>query len=215
MNNQKLVGLALIVLGAVFLLSRITGIGFPLENWWPLFPMAAGLVAISSGNWKGGLIIVAVFSVFLVNNLGVFDVDIWSLWPVALIALGAAVFLGSWGSGKSRPSDASEGIKVESIFSESNQSAAGKGFRGGSVSATFGSAEVDLRSAEATEGEATINVSVLFGGVNLRVPPDWAVDVRSSVFFGGIESKRPEPSEPRARLTITGSCWFGGIEITS
>ena len=116
---------------------------------------------------------------------------------------------------KAGSTDAGEELKVESIFSESNQSAAGKGFRGGSVSATFGSAEVDLRSAEVTEGEATINVSVLFGGIELRVPPDWAVDIRSSVFFGGIESKRPEPSEPRARLVVTGSCWFGGIEITS
>ena len=102
MSNQKLVGLALIVLGAVFLLSNVTGIGFPLDKWWPLFPMAAGFLSISSGNWKGGLIIVAIFSVFLVNNLGIIDVDYSSLWPVALIAIGAAIFLGRWGSGEGR-----------------------------------------------------------------------------------------------------------------
>jgi prolyl-tRNA editing enzyme YbaK/EbsC (Cys-tRNA(Pro) deacylase) len=33
--------------------------------------------------------------------------------------------------------------------------------------------------------------------------------------FGGVEKKRSEPADPKAILTITGSCLFGGIEITS
>ena len=215
MNNQRIAGLALIALGAIFLLSNVTGIGFSLGQWWPLFPIAAGLLSLTGGNWKGGLIVVAIFSVFLANNLSIIDIDYSFLWPVALIAIGAMIFLGRWGPGGGRVADAGEEIKVISIFSESNQSATGKGFRGGSVSTTFGSAEVDLRSAKVAEGEATINASVLFGSINLRVPPDWAVDIRSSVYFGGIESKRSEPSDPKARLVITGSCWFGGIEVTS
>ena len=133
----------------------------------------------------------------------------------ALIAIGVAVVFGGWSYSTSKVADAADDLNVASLFSESNQSVAGDGFRGGQVSATFGSAEIDLRAAEVTGGAATIHASALFGSINLRVPADWAVDVRSSAIFGSIETKRPEPSEPKVRLTVTGSCLFGEIEVTS
>ena len=215
MHNSRFTGLALIVLGALFLLPQIGVVGFPLWKWWPLFPMAAGLVSISGGNWKGGVTLIAVFFVFLLHNLGVLNFDIWSLWPVALIAMGAAIILGRWPTGARSATDAGEDLNVSSIFSGSSQNAGGKGFRGGSVSATFGSADIDLRSADLVEGAATVHANALFGSINLRVPSDWAVDIHASAMFGSIETKRPEPAEPKARLIVTGSCMFGGIEITS
>lgn len=215
MNNQRFFGLALILLGAIFLLSEVGGISFSIWQWWPLFPIAAGVVGVSSGNWKGGLIVIAVFSAFLFNNLGLIKIDFSFLWPIALIAGGAAIFFDRGFFGGGRSADVGDELNVASIFSESNQTGAGKGFRGGNVSATFGSAEIDLRSADVVDGTATVNASALFGSINLRVPPDWAVDIRSSAVFGSIEAKRPEPTEPKARLIVTGSCWFGGIQITS
>ena len=122
--------------------------------------------------------------------LGVLKIDFSSLWPIALIVMGVAISLGRWSFGARSVSDAGEELNAASLFSGSNQFAGSKGFRGGNVSATFGS-------------------------INLRVPPDWAVDIRASAMFGSIETKRPEPSEPMAKLTVTGSCLFGGIQITS
>ena len=215
MHNNRFAGIALIVLGAVFLLPQITGVGFPLWQWWPLLPMAAGLVSLSDGNRRGGLILIAIFSVFLLHNLGVLNIDFSSLWPIALIVMGVAISLGRWSFGARSVSDAGEELNAASLFSGSNQFAGGKGFRGGNVSATFGSADIDLRAADLVEGVASVNASALFGSINLRVPPDWAVDIRASAMFGSIETKRPEPSEPMAKLTVTGSCLFGGIQITS
>ena len=215
MHNQRFFGLALIVLGAIFLLSEVGGLSFSIWQWWPLFPIAAGVVGVSSGNWKGGLIVIAIFSAFLFNNLGFIRIDFSFLWPIALIAAGALILFGRGAFGGDKTPDAGDELDVASVFSESNQTAAGKGFRGGNVSATFGSAEIDLRSADVVEGTATVNASALFGSINLRVPPDWAVDIRSSAVFGSIEAKRPEPSEPKTRLIVTGSCWFGEIQITS
>ena len=215
MHNNRFAGIALIVLGAVFLLPQITGVGFPLWQWWPLLPMAAGLVSLSDGNRRGGLILIAIFSVFLLHNLGVLNIDFSSLWPIALIVMGVAISLGRWSFGARSVSDAGKELNAASLFSGSNQFAGGKGFRGGNVSATFGSADIDLRAADLVEGVASVNASALFGSINLRVPPDWAVDIRASAMFGSIETKRPEPSEPMAKLTVTGSCLFGGIQITS
>lgn len=215
MNNKRLTGVALIVLGALFLLSEVGGVRFHIWELWPLLPMAAGVVSISSGNRKGGLIVIAIFSSFLLHNLGFLTINFSVLWPVALIAIGLAIVSDLRPFRTARTADAGEDLNVESVFSESSQNAAGSGFRGGNVSATFGSAEVDLRSADIADGAATVNASVLFGSISLRVPQDWAVDIQSSVMFGNIESKRPEPDEPKARLVVTGNCWFGEIKVTS
>ncbi len=215
MANDRFVGILLILLGILFLAPRVSGLELPLEQWWPLFLVVIGLASASSGNLRGGVAVIAVGAAFLLHNLEIVGFDLSSLWPVALIAVGAAMIFGFWRSGSNRMTEAGDELNVASLFSESNQVAASEHFRGGNVSATFGSAEIDLRSAAPLDGVATVNVSVLFGRITLRVPPDWAVEVRSSATFGGIESKRAEPSDPRARLIVTGSCLFGEIQIAS
>ena len=55
----------------------------------------------------------------------------------------------------------------------------------------------------------------MFGSLRLRVPDDWAVDVQTTNLFGNFETKRAQPSDPKARLTILASSTFGSIELTS
>ena len=192
MANNRFLGIALILLGVLFLLPLVSNVEVPLGQWWPLFLMIVGLASASSGNRRGGPVVIAIAAAFLVYNLSILRFDVSSLWPVALIAIGAAIIFGYWRFGAGRVHETGTKFNVTSLFSGSNQSAASERFRGG-----------------------TVNANALFGRINLRVPPDWAVDVHSSAAFGSIESKRAEPSDPRARLTVTGSCLFGGILITS
>ena len=215
MANNKSVGIALIVLGALFLVPLVSSVELPLRQWWPLFLAVPGLSTALSGNWRGGLAVIAVAAALLLYNLGTLGLDGSSLWPVALIVIGAAIIFGYWRFGADGAPEAGDELNVDCLFSSSNQVAASQHFRGGNVSATFGNADIDLRAAAPVDGVAAVNASALFGQINLRVPPDWAVDVRSSATFGSIESRRAEPSDPRARLTVTGSCLFGGILITS
>ena len=228
MSGRKFAGAVLIFLGALFLAVRIADFDFSLWKWWPVLPIATGFLSLK-GNRKVGLVIIAFFSVSLLNNLDILDIDSAVLWPSLLIVMGLAIFFGRGSGGKAeakagaksadasaeaRTVDGSGRLNVETVFSESSQSSS-EGFTGGNVSATFGSAELDLRSAVMVDGKATLNVSVMFGSVDLRVPPDWAIDVRASVNFGHIETKRQEPAEPTATLVIAGSCWFGGLQIAS
>ena len=217
-SNNRLVGLVLIVLGVLFLLPLVSGFEFSFGDWWPLFLIFIGFGSISRGSRTGGLIVVAVGAVFLLNNLGVWNIDLWMRWPVALIAIGVSILFGhsrSRSVGAGEAPAAGDELNVSSFFSGSNRSIASQQFRGGSVSTTFGGAEIDLRGAAIAGDAATININATFGGVELHIPHDWAVDVRVSATFGGVETKRTEPADPRATLTVTGSCLFGGIEITS
>ena len=75
MANDRFVGIALILLGVLFLLPRVSSVELPLDQWWPLFLAIAGLATALNGNLWGGLIAIAVAAAFLVDNLGIVRLD--------------------------------------------------------------------------------------------------------------------------------------------
>ena len=50
-------------------------------------------------------------------------------------------------------------------------------FRGGDLTAIIGGCEIDLRQA-AINGEAAIDMFAMWGGIEMKVPEDWAVASR-------------------------------------
>lgn len=93
-------------------------------------------------------------------------------------------------------------------------------FQGGKAVAVFGGVELDFRDADMDE-EAFLEISCVFGGVEIRVPETWAVHSRSMPVFGGLEDKsrhqRTDPTgtnKPKT-LIITGAVIFGGVEISN
>ncbi len=216
-SNNRIVGFGFIALGVLFLLPLVSGFEFSFSDWWPLFLILMGFGSLSKGSTKGGLIAIAIGVVFLLSNLNILSISFWLLWPVALIAIGLAILFGHSRSRQAANDAAPAGddLAVTALFSGSEQRIDSQRFNGGNVSVTFGGAEIDLRGAAMDGDAATINVNAVFGGVKLQVPTDWAIHVRADSTFGGVEKKRPDPAEPKATLTITGSCLFGGIEITS
>ena len=85
----------------------------------------------------------------------------------------------------------------------------------GRAYAIFGSGDIDLRGAATAEEGATIRIIALFGSVDLLVPADWDVNTQTWAVFGDVASKRGAPTSPVGRLTLTGLCLFGGVEVKS
>ena len=78
-----------------------------------------------------------------------------------------------------------------------------------------GAATWNLQRAGLGDSGATVNVIAIFGGVTIRVPSDWDVNLRTRAVFGAAESKRTPPASPEGQLTVTGWCLFGGVAIRS
>ncbi len=224
-NAPRIVfGLALLVVGGLFLAANLTDFDFALADWWPGIIIALGLVSVLQGPasrlWGFGSIIVGV--ALLLNTLDIVSWDIGRYWPVLLLIIGGLIIFG--GMHHRRGVSASAGasgisenpdLEVSCVFGGSEQQVTSQNFRGGRVSATFGGANIDMRRAALAKGEAVLYVTTLFGGIELHVPDDWAVNVQTSNMFGGASDKRAKPADPKERLTITGSCTFGGITIKS
>lgn len=80
------------------------------------------------------------------------------------------------------------------------------------VVAVMGGAEIDLREAELVDGELTVRVLALMGGVGLIVPPGVEVDVHDVVaFMGGRDSSVPAAPAGAPRVRVTGFVMMGGF----
>ena len=65
-----------------------------------------------------------------------------------------------------------------------------------------------------SEQSATIQVSAFFGGIDIKVPEGWQVNMEGTPIFGALENKCKGAEAPDApKLNIKGSAVFGGIEI--
>lgn len=110
-------------------------------------------------------------------------------------------------------------INESAVFTSSKSIVTSQNFKGGDVSAVFGSVELNLTQAKLAPGEVVLNVSSIFGSVELRVPAEWKIITNVSAAFGGFEDKRylsitVQPN-PDSVLIIKGSVVFGGGEISN
>ena len=103
-----------------------------------------------------------------------------------------------------------------SIFGGIEDKIVAQDFRDGEAVAILGGIDLDLRQAELSNGQATLDVTSIFGGIRLRVPRGWRVNLRNVTLFGSVEHNReqPAPEDETGVLTIVGTALFGGLEVS-
>ena len=106
-------------------------------------------------------------------------------------------------------------ISMTSIFGGSETQVASQQFKGGASQCHIRERRLGPATRWARRQRATVNVIAIFGGVTIRVPSDWDVNLRTRAVFGAAESKRTPPASPDGQLTVTGWCLFGGVAIKS
>lgn len=106
--------------------------------------------------------------------------------------------------------------RIVSVFSGMRRSGVWVPARVNQVFAMFGGAEIDLREARIEPGvEVELKVLVMFGGVEIIVPPGTHVQMDCTPLFGGAEQEdASEPADPDGmRIRVTGLVLFGGVEV--
>jgi len=85
-------------------------------------------------------------------------------------------------------------------------------FRGGEITAVMGGCALDLRESSILK-EAVLNVFTIWGGINIKVPPDWTVVLNGTPVMGGFSEKTISAPNGDKRLVITGYAVMGGVEV--
>ncbi len=214
-------GAILIALGLVFLAGNLWS--FDLwETLWPLVLIALGLVWVVRGPLWLGIVSIVAGGIFLADALGA-DVNMGTYWPLVLIALGVGILLERNNVGRRRAVPIPDGpevltddestIDVSTTFSGTNRTVLSQAFRGGTVSVTFGSVEIDMRQAKLHENGADLQVSATFGGVTLHVPKDWVLHQDGSSVLSDIEDVRSNHPTEGPVLRLRTSTTLGNVTI--
>ncbi len=226
-SPQFILGLMIIGVGIIFMLDNFDILyAGDIMRYWPAILVVYGVSKISQArNGSGqlfGWIITIIGSAMLLDRLDFINFRIHDWWPVILIIIGVNFLRGSWRRKKSLAEhpfmdtavDSDSYIRNTAFMSGVKRIITSKEFRGGEISSLMGGCEIDLREAEMKDNEAHLDVNIIMGGVEIRVPLGWAVVVEATPIMGGVEDRTYTAKEgtPK-RLILTGSIIMGGVEV--
>jgi hypothetical protein len=78
----------------------------------------------------------------------------------------------------------------------------------------FGGVDLDFHEAVLTQREVTLNITCVFGGVDIKVPPGVRVIDSGMAIFGGRSIAGGDPDDPNAPvIRLTGLTLFGGVDV--
>jgi predicted membrane protein len=212
-------GSLLILLGVGALVDQIRPFGFGalVSIWWPLAVILLGgiMLITRAAPLVGSIIVLGLGLLFQISTLGFYSGNIWDLiWPSLLILLGAGMMLrlGRFGVSSARTEDTVQHFVLFSGMETRYQSA---NFRGGAVTGVFGGADVDLRECKMADSGAVLDLTAAFGGVTIKVPGDWKVDVDGLPLFGGWSNHTVLATGSGSGPVLKVRClaMFGGIDI--
>ena len=217
-------GLTLILIGLIFGGNAlgITNIDLFFDGWWTLFIIVPCFIGLFKEVDKTPNIIGLIIGVSLLlacQDIIKFDL-IAKLWfPAILICIGISVIFKDTIGGK---------VKYEikklnenkinqneycATFSGQDIKFDGEKFDGADLTAVFGGIECDLRKA-IIESDTVINTSSIFGGIDIFVPENVKVKVKSSSIFGGVSNKKKNSEIDGAHtIYINATCLFGGVDV--
>ena len=214
-------GLVLIIVGVILGCNAtgLTNIDIFFDGWWTLFIIVPCFIGLFNDNDKTGSIIGILIGVFLLlccQDILNFELFWKLLMPTILVIIGLSIIfkdvfnkkiseqigkLNSNKKGSYCSTFSSQKINIDDEFT------------GTDITAVFGEVTIDLRNAKIKE-DVVINTSSIFGGIDLFIPDDVNVKIKSISIFGGVDDKRRNKNtDSKYTIYINSTCLFGGVDI--
>ena len=217
-------GIALVIVGVIWGLNStgITNINIFFDGWWTLFIIVPCFIDLFKEEDKTGDLIGLLIGVALLLSChGIINFDvIWKLLlPAILVILGLSIIFKDALGGKINSEikklnqNKSHDNGYCAIFSGQDVKFDNEEFNGADLTAIFGGAKCDLRNAIITK-DVVINASAIFGGIDIFVPSNVKIKIKSTPIFGGVSNKAvQEKNEETHTIYVNGLAVFGGVEI--
>ncbi|GAA1593925.1 hypothetical protein GCM10009678_90120 [Actinomadura kijaniata] len=112
------------------------------------------------------------------------------------------------------PAPVSQGGGIVAIFSGAERRGRWLADPHTNVAAVFGGVELDFRRAVLSQREVTVNVTCVFGGVDITVPPGVRVVNSIAAVLGGVDVPHDDEFAADAPVIhLTGLALFGGVSV--
>lgn len=226
MRGRIVLAVILLVVGISGLLNAIGYGVFPggIGVWWPSILIILGLVQIVANGkeWRGGVVLLGLGAILQAWTLDLLP-DRWWVYaaPAALIALALLLLLppytrapSGWRETARTQWRAEHGGQGDlAIFSDHQTRPEGE-WRGGELTSVFGNLRADLTQVKLPPEGASMKATGVFGGVDVRVPPGWRVEMKGVPVFGRVRNEtRPPPDGPVLRVEAVGV--FGHVDVAN
>ena len=216
-------GIAFIVVGLILAGNAIgiTNIDIFFGGWWTLFIIVPCFIGLFNDSDKTGNVIgLVIGGALLLACQGLLNFEmVWKLVvPVALVIIGVSIIFkdsihGKINSEISKINKSQKDIPSYcATFSEQNANFENEEFRGADLTAVFGGVKCDLRQA-IINSDTVIKAESIFGGVEIYVPSNVKVKIKSTPIFGGVTDKSVHNQESEHTIYINSTCIFGGVDI--
>jgi cell wall-active antibiotic response 4TMS protein YvqF len=198
-------GIFWVVIGGLFLLGNLGILRVAFRDLWPVVLIGIGALML----WRSALSRRPPREFGRDSSASHFTQDTGTSSTVGTTA----------GTGEEGPSAATSTNSIVSamaILGSVERRNNSQDFRGGSATAVMGRCEIDLRAADMTApNQPVLEVFAVWGGIEVRVPPDWSVVSQVDPILGGYDDSTQPPKEESKRFIIRGSVIMGGIEVTN
>jgi predicted membrane protein len=222
-SRQVILGMLVIGMGLLFLLDNMNIWNFGRAlSFWPMAFIVVGVIKLCDTNSSDGVILggalILVGVLMMLDRLGLVYFSWRTIWPVMLIALGGSVVYRAVAGRRLVGSSAKDAVgsddvvDVTAILGGFERRINTANFKGGEITAVMGGCELDLRGSS-IDGEAVINVFVMWGGITLKCPPDWTIVLHGTPIMGGFTEKTAPPPDNSKRLIVRGHAIIGGVEV--
>ena len=194
-------GLLFILIGLSIGLNTLDIVSFNIffDGWWALIIIIPCLIGLINNEDKTGDIIGLLIGVaLLLNAQGIISFDIiWKLAaPLILVIIGLSIILEG-------NKDSKTNVVIKKINSNDNEKT--------SVCSAFSSQNIKLNKEKINN----LELNAIFGGIDIIVPDDVNVKIKSTSIFGGTSNKKQlmDDKEKKHTIYINASCVFGGVDI--
>src|SRR5712692_3126830 len=220
-----LIGGIIIAIGLLLLLDNLHIVRIhDVWRFWPLILVVYGVSRVLESHrppgyiWGGAIALIG--ALLLLDNLDIVPFEVTLIWPVVFIAFGVSMLWRAIERKRSLdgvPVSGDSNLSAYAIFGGVKRRIDAKDFKGGEACAMFGGIQLDLRSAAMSGEQSVIDVNAVFGGIEIRVPETWSVEMKGMGIFGGFEDKtihpKADPNTKTPQLVITGYAIFGGASV--
>lgn len=215
------IGSILIALGVIHALNvlGVADINFSLDGWWTLFIILPCLSGVISGSDRlGSFAGLCIGVLLLLAARDVFSFSIvWKLIvPLIIVVIGIKLIVKAVGStkGNTAAHKAANDGEVMAVFTSQKADYSGREVSVAKVGAIFGGSECNMKNANIVDG-CSIDITCIFGGVDILLPENVVINNSSFCLFGGISDERAVNRTDGELITvkINGFCMFGGANI--
>lgn len=225
-KSQIVLGVLVIVMGLLFLLDNLDILDMHRAiSFWPMVFIIAGVVKLYDTQSRGGQLLgaclVGLGVLIILDRMDIIDFNVRTMWPLFFIGFGVYTIYRARTGRRLIQIDGVKGeqdlkgegvVDIMAVLGGFERRVYTPAFRGGEITAIMGGCALDLRNSS-IEGEAVVNVFAFWGGVTMKVPPDWTVVLNGTPIMGGFEEKTARPPDNSKRLIVQGYAIMGGVEV--